>query len=376
MTPRERLMAALTGTAVDRVPIWLLFPYHPLGCYVNVMEHPTYRPVADLAKTHCVTLNRRHLNAGPLFKPAVSVRHSSHSDGDTSEHRTVLEYKGRQLQAWTRETAGKTEVRRLLESDEDLEFYASLPLETERGAIEAALAPELPRQQRETAEFPAHYGAMMLDLGEPIGVLYHNAKLEEFAIWSLTHADLVSRLLDQLMVRFRVIYEWATRHRLADVYFNVGSELAAPPLVSMETFRRWVIPYAQELIGVIHAGGAKSIQHFHGQVRDLLPAFVEMGADALHTIEAPPVGNCTLTEAFQAVGDRLTLIGNIQYDDFRFFTPEQMRAAVQSVLAEARGRRFILSPTAGPFDPDPPPQLIQNYLAFIEAGWDYGKAQS
>jgi uroporphyrinogen-III decarboxylase len=142
-------------------------------------------------------------------------------------------------------------------------------------------------------------------------------------------------------------------------------------LVGPDTFRRWIVPHAQELIAMSHAAGAKAIQHFHGQVRHLLPDFLEMGADALHTIEAPPVGNCTWHQAWETVGDRMTLVGNVQYDEFRSLTPAQMTERVAEVLDECRGRRLILSPTAGPFDPNPPAQLIENYLAFMKAGWEY-----
>ena len=95
--------------------------------------------------------------------------------------------------------------------------------------------------------------------------------------------------------------------------------------------------------------------------------FLDMAPDGLHTIEAPPVGNCTLDEAFTLTQNRITLIGNIQYDEFRRLTPPQMRAAVHDVIREAAGRRLILSPTAGPFDPAPPGSLIANYLAFLDA---------
>lgn len=373
MTPRQRLLAVLSGEPVDRVPIWLLFPYHPLAFYVNVREHPKYRAVFEYSKQHCVMLNRRCLNSGHQFKPAVTVRHTTFLDHEVQCHRTVVEYKGRTLESWTRNGNGTTDSKHLLETEEDLAFYASLPVETNPAVIEAALDHEIPRLHREKTEFPEKFGAMMLDLGEPINVLYHNAKLDEYAVWSLTANDVVISLLDKLMERHRVIYRWALKHQLADVYFNVGSELAAPPLVSRQTFQRWVVPYARELIGMIHAAGKKSIQHFHGQIKEVLPDFLDMGTDALHTIEAPPIGNCTLSEAYKVVGDRMALIGNIQYDDFRALTPAQMREAVKAVLAEAHGHRFILSPTAGPFDPEPSDQLLANYQAFMRAGWEFGR---
>jgi hypothetical protein len=50
-----------------------------------------------------------------------------------------------------------------------------------------------------------------------------------------------------------------------------------------------------------------------------------------------------------------------------------MKKAVRETLEEIAGRRFILSPTAGPFDPSPPEALLANYIAFIDAAHEYGK---
>jgi uroporphyrinogen-III decarboxylase len=216
---------------------------------------------------------------------------------------------------------------------------------------------------------------MMLDLGEPVGALYHASDLTQYPLWSLTHTDIVRQLLDRRMEHKRIVYRWCLERDLADVYFLVGSELASPPMVSRETFRTWVLPYARELIEMIHGYGKKVIQHYHGQIGQIIADFPEMCPDGLHTIEAPPVGNCTLTQAYEATGDSITLIGNIQYDCFRSYTENQMREAVKGVLDECRGRRLILSPSAGPYEQEPSPQVFRNYHAFMEAGWEYGRVQ-
>ena len=329
MTPREQLFAALNGEPLEQPPVWLLFPYHATDYYVDVRKHPLYCSVHERSMGRAIILNRRNPHVPPFV-------------------------------------AGEPVPKRLV-CDQDLEAAASCTVETNPDRIAALLDEQLPKYLSEKEEFPEELGAMMLDLGEPINWVYRNADLESFAIWSITHDQTVTGLLDQLMEQCRSLHRYCLERDLADVYFMVGSELAAPPMVSRDTFQRWIIPYAKELIDLVHSYGKKVIQHFHGQVRDLLPDFLDMGADALHTIEAPPVGNCTFTQAYEVVGDRLTLIGNIQYDDFRAFTPEQMRNVVRNVMQECEGKRFILSPTAGPFDPSPSDQLIANYHAFLDA---------
>ncbi len=339
VTPRERLLAALEGRPTDHVPVWLLFPFHPTGYYVDVRQHPAYRPLHELALERCVTLNRRNPGGIPLLR----------ANADPA-----------------RTPPGK------IETDEDLEAFCSLPIETDEAVLRPALDRFAAHCRTERAEFPERAGAMMLDLGEPVGRLYHSSNLESFAIWSLTHRALIEDYLDRMMRHLRILYRHTLEHDLADVYFLVGSELAAPPLVSLEVFNRWIVPYAQELTGLVRAYGKKSIQHFHGQIRELLPGFRTMGADALHTIEAPPVGNCTFTQAYQGLGNGITLIGNIQYDDFRSLGEAQMRQAVRDVLAECKGRRLILSPSAGPFDPAPSDAFVRNVRTFVDEAWRHG----
>jgi len=365
-TPRERLFRALNGEPTERAPLWLLFPYHPTAYYVDVRSHPDYRRVFEFgAERGVIALNRRNPRA-PLFAPDVARATETVAGPGGPVRRVTLRCGDRTL--WEVAPGAGRPGKRLLSTDEDLETFLDLPLELDARRIEAALSEQLPTLARERSEFPLEMGAMMLDLGSPVSALYHSSDLESFALWSLTHADRIEAWLARAQQRLEIVYRYFLERDMADVYFLVGSELAAPPLVGLETFRRWAVPWESRLIRLVRSYGKKVILHFHGQIRDLLPDFAAMAPDGLHTIEAPPVGNCTLSQAWTATGERITLIGNIQYDEFRSASPDDMRRKVREVLAEAAGRRFILSPTAGPFDPNPPARLIENYLAFIEAG--------
>ena len=292
-------------------------------------------------------------------------------EGAATIVRHTVTWRGRSLVAEERRGPEGTTVRKLLENEEDLAFFLELPIERDARRLRDALERGLPAFLAARALFPPHLGATMLDLGEPVNPLYHNSRLDAYACWSLDHADAIQAWLDRAMERLRVIYAWTLEHRLAEIYFLVGSELASPPLLSRRTFQRWIVPYARELIAMIRAAGCRSIQHYHGQIRLILPDFVDMAPDALHTIEAPPTGNCTLSQAWEAIGDRFALIGNVQYDRFRAATPDEMRAEVRAVLAEAAGRRLILSPSAGPYEAPLSERMRDNYLAFIDEGWKW-----
>ena len=374
MNARERLFAILNGERTDRTPIWLLFPYHKTSYYADVRNLPVYAPVFEASKKYAITLNRRNPEV-KLFHPDVKEWSETFEDGAARVERSWIEFKGKRLCAETTRRPEGTTVKRLLCSNDDLEFFCSLPVNVDPARITAELDRQLPTYLQERDEFPIEYGAMMLDLGEPVNILYLSSQLEEYAMWSLTHSELIIDFLDRMMQQKRLVYRYFLERQLADVYFMVGSELANPPLVSLKTFKKWIVPYATELIELVHAHHAKAIQHYHGFIKRILPDFLTMNPDALHTIEAPPVGNCTLTEAFDIVGDKIALIGNIQYDDFRALTPPQMADAVRAVLDEARGKRLILSPTAGPYEDTISEQMVQNYLAFMQTGWEYSHTE-
>lgn len=368
MTPRERLFNALEGQPTDQVPVWLLFPYHRTGYYVDVRNHKGYRRVFDHARRRgVISLDRRNLGVR-LHTDEVAYENAEIATPEGTVRRHTIRYDDVHL--YSEQPGGK----KLLASDEDLEAFCSLPIQEDEREINRTLQAHLPQYLTEREEFPAECGATMLDLGSPINTLYHAADLGIYPIWSLTHRAVVEDWLDRRMRQLEAVYRFCLENDLADVYFLVGSELAAPPMVSRETFQRWVVPYEKRLIDHVHAYGKRVIQHYHGQIREILPDFLHMAPDGLHTIEAPPIGNCTLSQAYDATQETITLIGNIQYDDFRSATPDEMKTLVHQTLHEAAGRPFILSPTAGPFDESPPQQLFDNYIAFINAATEKVRA--
>jgi len=373
MNGRERLLAILNGEEVDHVPVWLLFPYHPVDYYADVKNTPKFKPVIDAAEKYGITLNRRHMGAN-ILSPEVKIEEKHFIDNGDQVHRITYTYKCSQLFSESRQGRNNYSKKNLLDSPEDIELFCSFPVYNDLDAIKQELDSQLPAYLKEKAEFPIELGAMMLDLGEPINMLYHNSNLEELAIGSIdeTTNQAITGFLDRVMENRSVVYNYCLERGLADVYFMVGSELAAPPMFSEKTFQQWILPYCCRLNSMIHAHGGKVIQHFHGaMVKTLLPYFLEMAADALHTIEAPPVGNCTMKEAFEVVGNRMTLIGNIQYDDFRSFSKDEMRRAVITLLEETKGRRMILSPSAGPYDADVPDSFLENYIVMLETAWNF-----
>ncbi len=365
MTNRERILGVLKGESVDRVPIWLLFPWDRTSYYTDVRKEPSYAPVVEAMRRSASILNRRNFDIeafaadfrlafpGKSFHASLARELSAHE---------VTEGNANALMA-----AG-----RFLDSEGDLEAFMALPVLGDAREVAAGLERLLPTYLEERAAFPMDCGAMMLDLGEPILTLYSASNLLEYPIWSITHRGEVAAFLRRLQAHYLAKYRWCLERDLADIYFLVGSELAAPPMVGPEAFREWVLPFQKEIIDLVHSYGKLAITHFHGQIRDRLEDFIWLAPDGLHTIEEPPIGNCPLSEALRIVDNRIALIGTIQYDEFRALEPDGMRAEVRRVLDSAKGRRFVLSPSAGPFHKMLDDHMRDNYLAFLDEGERHG----
>jgi len=362
-------MAALEGKPCDRVPFWLLFPWHRLGCYVDARNHPDYKPVHEASIGRAIILDRRNIGV-PLFDPeVVDYRVEETIENDRKVRQEIHTWKD--IELFRIHVDGKGWVKKLLATEEDMRNYGKFPIMDDKDKIFRWMQEKhFDKYMQEKSEFPEHLGSMMLDLGEPVNQLYQQSILEEYALWSVECPEVVEDFLDRVMTQKKWVYQWCLEHNLADVYFMVGSELASPPLVSRKTLQRWIVPYAKELIEMIHSYDKKVIQHYHGHITLILEDFLTMNPDGLHTIEAPPTGDTTFTEAFKRLGEKITLIGNIQYDRFRSASDREMAEETHTVIDECKGHRFILSPSAGPYEEKVNPRIIANYHVFMNTAWN------
>ena len=196
MNARERFFAVMNGEPTDHVPIWLLFPYHTTSYYADVRSEPSYRAVLEASKRYAITLNRRNPEV-KLFGPEVREWKEELREGADSVERSCIEYQGQAgLRRDPSQLVRNTAVKRLLCDDDDLEFFCSLPMNDDPPPSPPSSTLSCPPTLQEVSEFPIEHGAMMLDLGEPVSHLYHASKLEEYAIWSLTHSDLIVDFLE------------------------------------------------------------------------------------------------------------------------------------------------------------------------------------
>ncbi len=369
LTSKERLTRLFQRKDIDRIPIWLLFPFHPIGCYVDVYKIPCYRPVLDAVERYGVDIfDRRNFNTGFCFSSSSEIERVQERkvEGDRIIIKNRIIYKDIVLEEERTLTDNRSKITKpIVQEIGDLEKILALPYEPPR--------PVLTRFFEEKEEL-GDKGLMMVDIGDPLGVLYHLCSIEQFCIWSLQERERLIYFLDMIYERVIDVYRYLLENGVGQVYFIVGAEFAGPPIVSPSYFNELSARYVKGIVDLIRSFGMWSIVHYHGNLKKILEGIKYINPDGLHTIEAPPVGDCTILEARKVLGDMI-LIGNIQYDDLSSLEESEIRELVKETLREGMTGRFILSPTAGPYEGYISPKMQKNYITFIETGLEFGRLQ-
>lgn len=367
LSSKERLTRLFEGKDIDRVPIWLLFPYHPIGCYVDVYKISSYRPVLDAVERYGVDIfDRRNFYTGFCFSASPKIKRAKEiiEKKDEVIIKEKVLYKDIILEQKRVIKDGRSKViKPYIQEIEDLEKILKLPYEPPRPDVSSFF-----REKEELGD----RGLMMVDIGDPLGVLFHLCSIEDFCIWSLEERDKLINFLDVIYERVLEMYRYLLENKVGPVYFIVGAEFAGPPIVSPNYFGELCARYVKGIVDLIRSYGMWSIVHYHGNLKMILDGIKYINPDGLHTIEAPPVGDCTLSDARKVLGDMI-LIGNIQYDDLAGLDETDVRELTREILKEGMTGRFILSPTAGPYQESISERMQRNYIAFIETGIKYGR---
>jgi len=119
----------------------------------------------------------------------------------------------------------------------------------------------------------------------------------------------------------------------------VGVGDAVASLISPAMYRRFVQPFERRLFDAIHEQGGAVKLHICGNIRNIVGAMAETGADIIDLDWMVP-----LAGSRAAVGPDVTLAGNFDPSAVLLQgTPEEVAEAAKMCLA-AGGKRFILQP--------------------------------
>ncbi len=359
MSTRERLLTALSGGQPDRVPVSIfLNPYDPSDYR---RRDRSYDEVFDAVEKHGDPFHSEH-GLCPFMLTAHECERSTRVLPDGAVEVTLRTPAGPLVQV-TR-PGGRGQLKRFISNERDLDTALSIPYEP--------LRPDL----SEFSEALERLGdrvlgqVVLMDPACTVGWLDETTA----ALWSLEQPHLLRRLLDVAFERLKNLIDHLLDQDAGPVYYFNGPEYCIPPLMAPQAFHDYVARYDTELVARIHERGKLTIIHSHGKVNQFLEAFADIGTDGLNVLEPPPMGDIDLADAKRRVGDRMCLIGNVQYDPLARGSLAEVEALVREAIENgAPGGGFILAPCASPYEVPLPDQARRNLIHMLQSAHRWGQ---
>lgn len=353
LTSRERLRRCFWHEELDRPGMY---------CRTGFPDNdPSYDPLRRLLAERS-DLKRTFAAARLLAPEPVEVVKRPHSS-EWEEITTTLHTPGGDL-VWIAMRSlchqpGMTQKHYLADAD-DVAKYLSQPMPAVGDDVSLFF-----KLDREVAE----RGIVDVSLGlNPAGFVAELFGTETLAMMTVMERDLVHDLCRRRMRIMLAMVDRLVSLGVGPYFSMLGEEYVAPPLHSPADFDEFNVRYDQPIIERVHAAGGKMHVHSHGRLATVLDGFLAMGADVLHPIEAPPMGDLTARQAKDRLRGRVCIEGNIQIADMYERTPDEIAQQTRQLIADAFDDRrgLIVCPSASPYIYGGGDQCYQQFLAILD----------
>ena len=156
----------------------------------------------------------------------------------------------------------------------------------------------------------------------------------------------------------------------AETIFVSGFHISLSVGWSPAMFREYFLPLIAEEAAVTHEGGAIFHYYDDGKMMGVLDMVMEAGVDVFSTCTPPPAGDCDLRAAKAKTGRKMSLMGYVDIENvLHRGTPELVDGTVKEAIEiGAADDRFVLSSSDGILAQTP----IENVRAYFDAAREYG----
>jgi uroporphyrinogen decarboxylase len=174
-------------------------------------------------------------------------------------------------------------------------------------------------------------------------------------------SDYTDFTIDMLKQIFRAGYTFDALWVFSDLAYKNGM------LFSPEFFKKRVAPYQKRIFNLAKEEGMKVIYHSDGNVSELIPLLIDVGVDCVQPLEAR-AGN-DVRECLKLYKDKLSYIGNINADVLASSKEDIYHEVHDKVLEAKKSNRYVFHsdhsvPNTVSFD---------NYQYAIELAKEFGK---
>jgi uroporphyrinogen-III decarboxylase len=132
--------------------------------------------------------------------------------------------------------------------------------------------------------------------------------------------------------------------------------------VSPTLFSRYIAPEINRWGQALHTAGKLLVHHACGHVRALLPVMAQESIDAIESLSPPPTGNVEVWEAQEILDPRVGIIGGIEPVHFLTLDLKDLRDYVETLLDRIRHRHYILANS----DSCPPGVSVEKFRLVTE----------
>ena len=114
--------------------------------------------------------------------------------------------------------------------------------------------------------------------------------------------------------------------------------------VHTPVFKKYFVPWFQEVVAFLHSKGKLTFVHADGEMKRLIPMFLETGIDVAEAWSPAPMTSVTTAELRKAWGDKVTIWGGVPAILFETqYTDEEFDNYIRNLFKEvAPGNNFIV----------------------------------
>jgi hypothetical protein len=127
-------------------------------------------------------------------------------------------------------------------------------------------------------------------------------------------------------------------------------------------YRRFIAPEIATWCSTLAGHGSRYMQHACGHVHALLPMMRDSGIAAIESVSPRPTGNIAIADVRSVFGSRLGIVGGIEPIEFLSMADDRFDAYVEETIAAASGGPFVLANS----DSCPPGVPIARFRRVVE----------
>lgn len=372
MNGKERILNTLKGEKTDRVPIWLMGPFaRDLNLDSNdwTAKDSRFIELKRFYDDNCEIFR-------PYYLPGSNRLLCTPSDYVTLEEQ--INNQNYQDSIYSIHTP-KGDLRKASRAIKDVATSWALEYPVkEIGDIYKLMSVDFGSPTMDFSKFFESEkqldskGAMVVYVNTPMITASSTMPFEDFLVYTMTDFELIKEMTTIAFERTKYLVRKAIEAGLGPIYRIQGCEQATPPMNRFEVYHELIFKFEKELIDMIHKSGNFAAIHCHGKVKTVLPEMLKMGVDLLDPVEPPPSGDIEFHEAKKVADHKMTLAGNIEYDDLERKTPEEIENQIKALFADGQKDHVVIAATSWPITYMSEP-MYNNFKMLLTAGIREGR---